>query len=66
MDRLSMALELIQPELTKEAQVMIAKIMEVDADVNCMDYSNWEEYYYRQGEDSLIEYLREVFKDERI
>ena len=63
MDRLFVAIELIEDELTPKARKLIGIIKCISDDVNYLDYSKWSDWEYDDSEYGLEAYVREQLKD---
>jgi hypothetical protein len=60
-DRLKEALELIINEVSDETYEMFQKILQLNTEINYMDYNDWSEYKEDDSENGLLNYMRELF-----
>lgn len=61
--RLNEALELIINEVSDETYEMFQKILQLNMEINYMDYNDWNEYKEDESENGLLNYMRELFVD---
>ena len=61
--RLNEALELIINEVSDETYEMFQKILQLNTEINYMDYNDWSEYKEDESENGLLNYMRELFVD---
>ena len=63
--RLNEALELIINEvlMPDETYEMFQKILQLNTEINYMDYNDWNEYKEDESENGLLNYMRELFVD---
>lgn len=61
--RLNEALELIINEVSDETYEMFQKILQLNTEINYMDYNDWSEYKEDESENGLLNYMRELFID---
>lgn len=61
--RLNEALELIINEVSDETYKMFQKILQLNMEINYMDYNDWNEYKEDESENGLLNYMRELFVD---
>lgn len=63
--RLNEALELIINKvlMSDETYEMFQKILQLNTEINYMDYNDWNEYKEDESENGLLNYMRELFVD---
>lgn len=61
--RLNEALELIINEVSDETYEMFQKILQLNTEINYMDWNDWNEYKEDESENGLLNYMRELFVD---
>ena len=62
MGRLEEALNLIKDELPPDKRKIVEKVLDLDLEINCMDYNDWEDFYEDDSDSGLITYLRDLFE----
>lgn len=61
--RLDEALGLIINEVPDETYEMFQKILQLNTEINYMDWNDWNEYKEDESENGLLNYMRELFVD---
>jgi len=62
-ERLKEALALIINEVSDETYEMFQKILQLNTEINYMDWNDWNEYKEDKSENGLLNYMRELFVD---
>ena len=60
-DRLEDAIGLIINEVSDKTYEILKKVLELNSEINFMDWNDWSDYYEDQSEEGLLSYMRDLF-----
>ena len=60
-DRLEDAIGLIINEVSDETYKILKKVLDLNSEINYMDWNDWNDFYEDDSDSGLLQYLRDLF-----